>query len=153
MWADVEIKSSQSFPKVATKRSHSNFNLGKKRPFPIGPKVTKYLINYERKLVAKIFQKSPIWSHCGLIIFYSSHPKRRSRGVHLKRFSSIWSVLIFITQTSVQTSVTSVTRFGDILPLWKNLASQWQYFEALFSFRQISQPTLANFGGHCAYFD
>ena len=38
----------------------------------------------------------------------------------------------------------SVTRFGEIPPLWQNLKTLRQFFEGLFSVGQNFKPTLAN---------
>ena len=47
--------------------------------------------------------------------------------------------------SSISTTVTSVTRFGKILPLWQNFKILWQYFAGLFSIRQNFEPTLGYF--------
>ena len=39
----------------------------------------------------------------------------------------------------------SVTRFGDIPPLWQKLKNIWQYIKGLFGFGQSFQLTLAQF--------
>ena len=41
--------------------------------------------------------------------------------------------------------VCSVTRFGEISPLWQNLRCLWQIFEGLFDFWHSLKPTLAIF--------
>ena len=38
----------------------------------------------------------------------------------------------------------SVTRFGEILPLWENFNSLWLYFRGMSRKRQKIVPTLAN---------
>ena len=38
----------------------------------------------------------------------------------------------------------SVSRFGEISPLWRNFLSLWQFFEGLFYIQQNCKPTLAN---------
>ena len=38
----------------------------------------------------------------------------------------------------------SVTRFGEILPLWQKFTSLWQIFNGLFLIWQNAEPTLAN---------
>ena len=40
--------------------------------------------------------------------------------------------------------VTSVTRFGDISPLWQNFTYLWQNVDSLFLIWQNDEPTLAN---------
>ena len=39
----------------------------------------------------------------------------------------------------------SVTRFGEILPLWQNFKSLWLFFEGLFCIGQNIEPNWANF--------
>ena len=38
----------------------------------------------------------------------------------------------------------SVTRFGEILPLWQNFKSLWLFFEGLFCIWQTLEPNWAN---------
>ena len=38
----------------------------------------------------------------------------------------------------------SVTRFGEISPLWQNFNSLWVFLASLFSFRQNIEPNLGN---------
>ena len=40
--------------------------------------------------------------------------------------------------------LSSVTRFGKILPLWQRFTSIWQFFDSLFLIWQNAEPTLAN---------
>ena len=37
-----------------------------------------------------------------------------------------------------------MTRIGEILPLWQNIKSFWQYFDSLFSIWHTFEPTLIN---------
>ena len=46
----------------------------------------------------------------------------------------------------------SVTRFGEISPLWQKLKCLWQFNEGLFSIWQKLLPTLANFVYNWAIF-
>ena len=40
--------------------------------------------------------------------------------------------------------MTSVTRFGEISPLWQKFTSLWTIFDGLFLNWQNAEPTLAN---------
>ena len=46
----------------------------------------------------------------------------------------------------------SVTRFGEILPLWQIIKCLWQFYEGLFSIWEKLLPTLAIFGYNWATF-
>ena len=46
----------------------------------------------------------------------------------------------------------SVTRFGEILPLWQKFTSIWQIFDSLFLIRQNAENTLANLWHYSANF-
>ena len=48
--------------------------------------------------------------------------------------------------------IDSVTRFGEISPLWQILLSLWQFFESLFCIWHTSKPILTNFVCHWADF-
>ena len=48
--------------------------------------------------------------------------------------------------------VYSVTRFGEISPLWQIIKHLWQYISGLFGFGQSFQLTLAQFVCHWAHF-
>ena len=48
--------------------------------------------------------------------------------------------------------LSSVTRFGKILPLWQKFTSLWQIFNGLFLFWQNTEPTLANLWRYLANF-
>ena len=49
-------------------------------------------------------------------------------------------------------SVSSVTRFGEILQLWQKFTSLWQFFDGLFLTWQNAEPTLANLWHYWAIF-
>ena len=46
----------------------------------------------------------------------------------------------------------SVTRFGEISPLWQKFTSLWQFLDSLFLIWQNAEPTLVNFGHYWSYF-
>ena len=46
----------------------------------------------------------------------------------------------------------SVTRLGEILPLWQKIKFLWQFYEGLFSIWQKLLPTVANFVHNWAIF-
>ena len=59
-------------------------------------------------------------------------------------------VCLFFTRTLVilavnNTLICTVTRFGEISPLWPNLKSFGQLIESLFSIWQTFEPGLTNF--------
>ena len=64
------------------------------------------------------------------------------------RSSLLWArdaeSLEAFTLISTPFSVTSVTRFAEISPLWQTFTSLWKMFDGVFLIWQNSKPTLAN---------
>ena len=53
------------------------------------------------------------------------------------------SLIIAMQRSTFLNQVSSVTRFGEITPLWHNYKRFGQFFEALFSIWHNFDPTLA----------
>ena len=92
----------------------------------------------KEKCVAKNFQKSPnlvaltMLPHTVSFLWFGHGPCRTT-----------WEHLLNILRLLLLL-LSSVTRFGEISPLWRNITRLWQFFDSLFLFWQNVKPTLAN---------
>ena len=78
---------------------------------------------------------------------WTSQVLRRKNVSELSRCPNSFVMFYFLNSATVSclATTTNVTRFGEISPLWQNLQSLWQFFEALFTIWQNFEPTLAYF--------
>ena len=59
--------------------------------------------------------------------------------------SSTYSGAKMLSYFSASEMACSVTRFGEVLPLWELCNNFWPFLEDLFSVCPSSEPTLAHF--------
>ena len=75
--------------------------------------------------------------------------------VYIKMLFRVFKMIYTTKCASKRSATTSVTRFGEISPLWQNLKSLWQFFGGLYCIGRNVEPNWAkklfwtNF--HCCY--
>ena len=84
---------------------------------------------------------------CQLLTFIFILKCFLTRNVNATKPNTFW-----FSNERVRKASVSVTRFGEMLPLWQKFTSLWQIFDCLFLIWQNAEPTFANLWHYWAIF-